>query len=113
MEQEKIKKSGRGGAREGAGRPKGGTNAFSLSLLMESMQTKSGGQSYQELLVEDFLAARQSDKQLAQRYHHLILSKIAPSLTKVETDESTESVEQKAKAFADALAELVNHNKEK
>ena len=103
----------RGGARPGAGRKKGGTNNFTIETLMEAVEKQSGGRPYEALLVEDFLQARDNDRQLAQKYHNLILSKVAPSLQKIETIENTEQVDAKAQAFADALIALTTVNKGK
>ena len=74
---------------------------------MVTIQTQSG-QNYEQLLAQDFIAARNSDQHLAQKYHHLILSKVAPSLARVETVESEDNLEARTQAFAQALADLVN-----
>ena len=103
---EQKKSNGHGGARPGAGRKKGGTNGLTIESLLTTIQTASGGQSYEELLAEDFVHARDNDRQLAQKYHHLILSKVAPSLARIEVEESEDGVEAKKAAFAEALAAL-------
>lgn len=104
MEQEK--KSGRGGARAGAGRKKGGTNNFTIETLLQAIQVKSNGQPYEEMLAEDMIHARANDRNLAQKYHHLILSKVAPSLAKIETVETEDAVAARAEAFAQALTAI-------
>ena len=111
MEQKKT--NGHGGARPGAGRKKGGTNNFTIETLMQAVQAKANGQPYEELLAEDFIHARQNDRGLAQKYHNLILSKIAPSLQKIETTEGDDAVQAKAEAFAEALQDLVKSGKAK
>ena len=109
MEQKK-KSSGHGGARPGAGRKKGGTNGLTIESLLVSIQHQSG-QNYEQLLAEDFVHARANDRHLAQKYHHLILSKVAPSLAKIETTDSEDAVAARAAAFAEALADLTRVNR--
>jgi len=103
--EKKTKPSGHGGARPGAGRPKGSTNAVTVQGLLGAIDT-AAGRPYIELLAEDFTHARQNDRQLAQKYHHLIMSKVAATLAAVEVNEAEDAVEAKRQAFADALAAL-------
>ena len=104
MEKKKI--SSRGGAREGAGRPKGSTNSVSVAGLLGAIDLEVG-RPYIELLAEDFAHARANDRNLAQKYHHLIMNKVAATLTTVEVTDSADSVEAKKQAFAEAIANLV------
>lgn len=107
MEKKKI--SSRGGARPGAGRKKGGTNGLTIESLLATVQAKSGGHSYEEILIDDFLTSRATgDGALTQKYHHLILSKVAPTLARVETIESEDAVASRAEAFAEALQALAS-----
>jgi hypothetical protein len=94
---------GHGGARAGAGRPKGTTTTVSIASLLGAIDNHAG-RPYIELLAEDFVHARGNDKNLAQKYHNLILNKVAATLTQVETVDSADSIEAKAEAFAEALA---------
>lgn len=107
---EKKKLNGHGGARSGAGRPKGSVDKVSINSLLEAIDASSG-QPYVELLAEDFVHARNNDRQLAQKYHNLILSKVAPTLQQVETIDSDDAVQQRADAFAEALTALTQVNK--
>lgn len=105
--QTEKKDNGHGGARKGAGRPKGSRNAVTIENLLEIVEKKSGGQPYEAILVEDFLVARNNrDTQLTLKYHNLILSKVMNSLAKVEVTDSTDAIEAKQAAFAEALAQL-------
>jgi len=108
MEQNK-KTNGHGGARPGAGRPKGSTNSVTVQGLLEAIDL-TAGRPYIELLAEDFTHARLNDKNLAQKYHHLIMSKVAATLTAVETVEGEDAVAAKAQAFAEALTALATHS---
>jgi hypothetical protein len=107
MEKKKI--SSRGGARKGAGRPKGSTNSVSVAGLLGAIDLEVG-RPYIELLAEDFAHARANDRNLAQKYHHLIMSKVAATLTAVETTEGEDAVTAKALAFAEALKALAGKN---
>lgn len=100
-------KKKRGGARPNSGRPKGSRDQITIRGLLETLDQKSGGRNYEELLVEDFLDARNNnDTQLMLKYHNLILNKVMNSLAKIEVTDSSDAVEAKKAAFADALAKL-------
>jgi hypothetical protein len=95
----------RGGARAGAGRPRGSGNKVVASDVLAEILRQSGGQDYTELLVEDFLRSRaQDDKNLAQKYHHLISSKVLADRIDIEVNEDEDTVTAKRTAFAAALA---------
>lgn len=100
-------KGGRGGARNNAGRPRGSKNSITIENLLIEIENKNNGQPYETILVEDFLEARANrDSQLMLKYHNLILNKVMNSLAKVEVTDSTDAVEAKKLAFAEALAKL-------
>jgi hypothetical protein len=102
-----IAKKPRGGARPGAGRKKDGRNQLSVGGLLETLEIRAGGKPYEELLVTDFLQARQNnDSQLVIKYHNLILNKVMTNMAKIEVTDSTEAVEAKKLAFAEALSKL-------
>ena len=97
-----------GGARPGAGRPRGGQNLLTVKALMEAIEARSGGQPYADILVEDFLGARdRQDHPLVNKYHQLILQKVMTTLVRAEVTDTTGEIEAKKAAFSDALANLV------
>ena len=104
----KVKKPrGKGGARPGAGRPKGGTNQVSVSGLLEALEKKTNGQNYETILMEDFINARNNnDQQLVIKYHNLILNKLMTHVAKIEITDSQETIDAKQTAFAEALSKL-------
>jgi hypothetical protein len=105
--------TGHGGARKGAGRPKGGKNLITIDGLLQQVYAQAKGKDYEQLLVEDFLQARDShDKQLLLKYHNLILNKVMNSLAKIEVNDGAESIEAKKVAFAEALAKLTGVKEE-
>jgi hypothetical protein len=102
------KVSSRGGARPGAGRPKGSTERVTIQGLLDALEQR-GGQTYVETLAQDFYAARQAqDGHLTMKYHNLILNKVAASLATVEVVESEDLLLAKQEAFAQALSDLVD-----
>ena len=107
----KPKVSSRGGARKGAGRPKGVRNKVTVQDLLAAIDTQTG-QSYEELLVSDFIAARQgNDNHLIHKYHTLISNKILSTLASVEVTDSEDAVRAKQAAFAEAMAQITGITK--
>lgn len=108
-----VKKSNLGGARPGAGRKKGSKNHISVGDLLSSLEQRSGGQRYEELLIDDFLSARnEGDKNTILKYHNLILNKVMNTLAKVEVADSQDAIQAKQAAFAEALSKLTGMNPE-
>jgi hypothetical protein len=103
--QKQKKLNGHGGARPGAGRPRGTTDRVTIAGLLGAIETATG-QTYTELLAEDFVTARAQDRGLAQKYHNLILNKVAASLTAVEVTDSEAAIDAKRRAFEAALTAL-------
>ena len=102
----KPKISSRGGARKGAGRPKGVRNKVTVQDLLAAIETESG-LGYEELLVRDFLTARAgNDNHLVHKYHNLISNKILSTLTTVEIESTEDTVMAKQAAFTAALAKI-------
>lgn len=100
------KKSNRGGARAGAGRPRGARNRVTVQDLLTAIDNQTG-QPYENLLISDFLAARAgNDNHLTHKYHTLISNKILNTLNTVEVQDSQAAVEQKRQAFAEAIAQI-------
>lgn len=115
MEQNEIEQTEKtkswGGARPGAGRKKGGKNAISIHDLLSSLEARTGGQRYEDLLVDDFLSARnEGNKEAVIKYHNLILNKVMNTLAKIEVEDSADAVAAKQAAFAEALAKFTGVN---
>jgi hypothetical protein len=107
IDKPKEKKSGWGGARPGAGRAKGSKNHISVEELLVSLELRTGGQRYEDLLVDDFLTARnENDKNLILKYHTLILNKVMNNLAKIEVNDSADAIQAKQLAFVEALSKL-------
>jgi len=110
---ENQKKSGRGGARPGAGRPKGSKATITVAGLLEAIENQAGI-PYERLLVEDFIQARATDSHLAHKYHNLLSNKIMATLADITVEDVGEAVETKKMAFIEAISALnnINNNKE-
>jgi hypothetical protein len=102
------KKSKRGGARPGAGRPPGTRNRVTVQDLLAAIDHRAGV-PYEELLIEDFLTARAgNDNHLTHKYHTLISNKILSTLNTVEVQDTADAVAQKQAAFAEAIAQIAS-----
>ena len=98
----------KGGARPGAGRKPNTKNVITVNSLLKELADKTD-KDYEALLVEDFLKAREGkDNNLTMKYHQLILSRVMNNLNRVEIVDNGESLEQKEKAFSEALKRLVS-----
>jgi len=102
----KVKVSSRGGARLGAGRPKGSVAKVTISSLLDAIESQ-GGQSYTDLLTQDFLDARRgNDHGLTAKYHNLILNKVMATMSSIEVSNPQDEVDAKSAAFTAALAKI-------
>lgn len=102
----KPKVSSRGGVRKGAGRPKGSVAKVTISSLLDAIEAQ-GGQSYTDLLTQDFLTARRNNDQgLTAKYHNLILNKVMATMNSVEVSSPQDEVDAKQAAFTAALAKI-------
>ena len=96
-----------GGARPGAGRPKGTGSAVTVRELLDAVEARSNGRNYAEILVDDFLSARAADDaQLVFKYHNLILGKVMTTVKRFEIEDHTDNLEAKKLAFAEAIAKF-------
>jgi len=110
----KTKISSRGGPRPGAGRPKGAKDRVTVSGILEALDTKTNGRTYEELLVEDFINARlDGDSQLVHKYHTLLSNKFVANLNDIIVEEIGDQVEGKRSAFLEAVNTIININKQK
>ena len=102
---EQIKKQ-RGGAREGAGRPKGSGNKITAQDLIDTANKVIGKpfvvslfEGYQDSIVN-------GDKKVRVMYEKMIIDKVVADRQQVEVTESEDATAQRAEAFKEALATL-------
>lgn len=102
----KVKASTRGGARPGAGRPKGSTALITARTLVEAIEAEAG-KPFEVMLAEGYVdAVANNDSKTRLEYERMILGKVVSDRTSVEVTESEDTAHQKAQAFAEALAAL-------
>ena len=88
----KKKAPTRGGARKGAGRPKGSTTKISLEELMTSMENVTG-MSYSERFATNYmLAVEREDWGLVKEYDKTILPKLVADKQEVDMTSNGETL---------------------
>jgi hypothetical protein len=107
MEMKNIqKKSNRGGARTGAGRPSGSLNKLSGQAILDEVE-KHLGKPYAEQLISNYVDTLNSgDTNLRFQYDKLFLSKVVADKAEVEIVDSEDAIAAKKAAFAEALTAL-------
>ena len=104
-------KSGWGGARAGAGRPKGSGNKVRIEDLLDEIENATGV-TYAEQLASNYASAiNREDWTKVGEYDRAFLNKIVADKTEIEVVESEDAVLAKQQAFAEALTALVAVNK--
>ena len=101
------KKTGHGGARAGAGRPKGQTNKLSAKEILETAENMLGKPFIVSLMEGYIETINEGDKRNRVTYEKIILDKTATTLVEAELTDSKDAIEAKQAAFAEALAKLV------
>jgi len=100
------KKKGPGGARPGAGRPKGGTNRLTAREILETAENMLGKPFVVSLLEGYIETINTGDTRNRVTYEKIILDKTATTIIEAEITDSSSAVEAKQAAFAEALAKL-------
>jgi hypothetical protein len=96
-----------GGARTGAGRPKGGTNRLTAREILETAENMLG-KPFVVSLMEGYIDAINSgDARNRVTYEKIILDKTATTIIEAEITDSTDAIAAKQAAFAEAMAKLV------
>ena len=110
----KVKISSRGGARLGAGRPKGSSDKITARYLLEKAESVIGKEFVVSLLegYQDTIINGDSRNRVV--YEKMILDKVSSTLLETEVTDPTDQIESKKMAFLEAvktLASLVQDNK--
>lgn len=106
----KQKISSRGGARPGAGRPKGSTALITARTLLDAIENRSG-QPFEELLADGYnRTIVENNNKLRVEYERMFLGKVLSDRVQMDINETPELVEQKQEAFKEALAKLAALN---
>jgi hypothetical protein len=106
MPANRKKAPSRGGARVGSGRPKGSTTKIRIEDLMAQIELQSG-ESYDQLLARNYVSAiSRSDWGGVRDYDKAFMNKMIADKTEVTQIESTEQLDLKTAAFAEAIRQI-------
>jgi hypothetical protein len=106
MPANRKKAPSRGGARVGSGRPKGSTTKIRIEDLMAQIELQSG-ESYDQLLARNYVSAiSRSDWGGVRDYDKAFMNKMIADKTEVTQIESTEQLDLKQSAFAEAIRQI-------
>jgi hypothetical protein len=104
----KSKAPTRGGARTGAGRPKGSTNKITMDNLLSNLDSHLGRSYAEQIAINYATAIARSDWGGVRDYDRVFLGKLVADKQQIETVESDDAVAAKAEAFAQALTQLAS-----
>ena len=106
----KVKISSRGGARIGAGRPKGSTALITAATLVSAIEQKNN-KPFEELLAEGYCnAILDGDKKTRLEYERMFLGKVVSDRVSVDVTESEDMIAAKKDAFTEALTTMIGLN---
>jgi hypothetical protein len=110
--EKKEKISSRGGARAGAGRPKGSSNLITAATLIQAIESKNN-KPFEELLAEGYYnTILERNNKMRLEYERMFLGKVVSDKVQVDVTDSEDAIAAKQAAFAAALADLTGLNKE-
>ena len=110
MPADRKRAPGRGGARPGSGRPRGSTTKIRIEDLMAQIELQSG-ESYDQLLARNYVGAiSRSDWGGVRDYDKAFMNKMIADKTEVTQIESSEQLEHKQAAFAEAIRQITGIN---
>ena len=103
MELEKKSISGHGGAREGSGRPKGSTQKITAKDILSTAHSIIGKSLVVSILEGYRDTIINNDTKGRQVYEKMLLDKTAASMLDVEVEDTTNLLQAKHLAFAEAI----------
>ena len=101
-----------GGARPGAGRPKGTTDKVTARLILEQAETVIGKPLIESILEGYRDTILDGDRRNRTVYEKMLLDKVASNLFDVEVTEDVDAVQAKREAFAAAIAQVMESQKD-
>ena len=99
-------KSSHGGARPGAGRPKGSGNKVRLEDLMLDVELAANMPYTKRVAINYVSAINREDWARVENYDRAFLNKLVADKSEVEVTDTADTVANRAQAFQDALAKL-------
>ena len=106
----KTKAPTRGGARAGAGRPKGSTTKVTLEDLVGHIEHHVGRSFAEQVAISYASAISRADHAGVRDYEKILLAKMVSDKTEVEVITTETAAEAKSQAFQEALAKLTALN---
>ena len=104
-EQLQTDQTGHGGARSGAGRPRGSPNKITGSTLLAAIAERDV--PFAQGLAEDYIAARSGDdRHLVLKYQQMIMNKVIADKVEVDVTDQNRLLEAKREAFRAALEHM-------
>jgi hypothetical protein len=100
----------RGGARTGAGRPKGSTNKITMDTLLQNLDVQLGRSYAEQIAINYTSAIDRADWSGVRDYDRVLLGKVVADKLEVESTSNEDAVQAKASAFAEALVALTHAN---
>ena len=102
-----------GGARPGAGRPKGSSNKIRIEDLIDSIEDRSG-MTFPEQVAANYVAAiTREDWARVENYDRALLNKIVADKNDITVEDVGDTVKVKEMAFQQAISAIMNINKGK
>ena len=106
------KSNNHGGARPGAGRPKGSGHKIKVEDLMLEIETVANMPYTQRVAINYVGAIERKDWARVENYDRAFLNKIVADKSEVEVTEGADAIEAKQLAFQQAIARLVGQDKD-
>ena len=103
-------KKGWGGARPGAGRPKGSTDKITARVILEQAEQVIGKPFIVSLLEGYRDCVFDGDRRNRAVYEKMLLDKVASNLFDVEVTEDEDKVAAKQAVFAAAIAQILKED---
>lgn len=104
----KNKAPSRGGARQGAGRPKGSTNKITMEGILASLDHHLGVPYAEQIAINYQSALSRSDWAGVRDYDKVLLGKVIADKTEVTEIQGDDAVAERQEAFNEALKALAN-----
>ena len=99
-------KSAHGGARSGAGRPKGSGNKVRLEDLMLDVELAANMPYTKRVAINYVHAINREDWARVENYDRAFLNKLVADKSEIEVSDTADTVANRAQVFQDALAKL-------
>lgn len=106
------KQNNHGGARQGAGRPKGSGHKIKVEDLMMDVELAANMPFTQRVAINYVSAIERKDWARVENYDRAFLNKIVADKSEVEVVDPEDAVAAKQQAFAQAIALIQGSSKE-